>query len=63
MSRLVTLVLYNCPLPVLLDVSLALPTSKPSDRSSAVPHSGTVPLDFKNALFLPMFSVFKLPVL
>ena len=62
-SKLVTLVLYKLPEPVLDDVSFAEPTSSPSDRSSAVPHSGVVPFDFKNALFLPMFSVFKLPVL
>ena len=62
-SRLLTFVLYTLPEPVLLDVSLALPTSRPSDRSSAVPHSGVSPFDFRNALFLPMLSVFSVPVL
>ena len=44
------------------ELSEALPTSRPSERSSAVPHSGVTPFDFKKLLFLPMLRVFKLPV-
>ena len=61
-SKLETFVSYKLPLPVLCEVSLALPTSRPSERSSAVPHIGLVPSDFKKLLFLPIFNVFSDPV-
>ena len=47
---------------MLPDVSAAAPTSKPSARSSAVPHSGVPPFDFRIALFLPMFNGLSVPV-
>ena len=63
MSKLDTLVLYKLPEPVLIDDSVAEPISRISARSSAVPHSGVDPFDLTKLLLLPMFSVFKLPVL
>ena len=47
---------------MLADVSAAAPTSRPSARSSAVPHSGVAPFDFKMAFALPMFNGFNVPV-
>ena len=62
MSKLVTFESYTLPEPTLDEVNLALPTSSPSARSSAVPHSGIVPVDFKKLFLRPIFRGFRVPV-